>query len=91
VNRSRFVQSIEVSDGTIMVAYGRGANPRIADFVLSLRPHVELDGTVVWQCGNAEPPAGMADGAAAPASGFGVTSLEDRDMPASCRSGYGGW
>jgi hypothetical protein len=86
VNRSRFVQSVEISDGTIVITYGRGASPRIGDYLLSLRPHVMHDGRIAWQCGNAAPPTAIP-----PHSGVGVTSLEDRDMPASCRTGYGGY
>jgi uncharacterized RDD family membrane protein YckC len=86
VNRSRFVESVEISDGTIVITYGRGANPRIGDYLLSLRPHVMQDGRVAWQCGNAAPPDSVP-----PHSGVGVTSLEDKNMPAACRTGYGGY
>ncbi len=95
VNGSRYVQSIEVSNGTIVITYGRNAHPKIDDYLLSLRPHAAGNGRVVWQCGNAEPPRGVEpdrddEAPAAPASDFGVTSLVDRYMPASCRSGFAG-
>ncbi len=93
VNRSRYVQSIEVTYGTIMITYGRNANAIIDDYMLSLRPHEAADGGVVWQCGNADPPLGVEPESAEefgeqPESDLGVTSLEDKYMPASCRTGF---
>ncbi len=93
IKGSRYVESIEIWNGTIVIAYGSQANPRIRDHLLSLRPFVTGDGGLVWQCGNAlvedeeamEPkPAGVG----ATDSDIGVTSVIDRYLPARCRSGY---
>ena len=69
-----------------MITYGRNAHPIIDDYMLSLRPHEATDGGVVCQCGNAELPRGVDP--ELPASDLGVTSLEDKYMPASCRTGF---
>jgi type IV pilus assembly protein PilA len=87
---ARYVAEIDVLDGTITVEYGRDVNTRIDGETLALQPFVNDNGDVVWLCGNADPPsAGSADpgGGASPA---GVTSLLDKHMPASCRTGFGG-
>lgn len=87
---SRYVDSIEVWNGTIVVAYGPKSHARIRDHLVSLRPFVAGDRSLVWQCGNA-----TVDGEAAiearPAgdkatdSDVGVTSVVDKYLPASCR------
>jgi uncharacterized RDD family membrane protein YckC/Tfp pilus assembly major pilin PilA len=87
VNNSRYVEAIEVSNGTITITYGRAASPVIRDYLLSLRPHLTAAGGIAWQCGNAELPAGV-DPELTPASGFGVTSLQDKHLPPACRTGF---
>ncbi len=94
VDASRHVSDIEVVDGTIHIEYGGAANARISGQVLSLRPFVTDEGDVLWQCGNADPPDGDAslqseDGSVVEA-GENFTSLEDKHLPAACRSGFAG-
>ena len=90
---SRYVESIEIWNGTIVIAYGRKSNSRIRDHLVSLRPFVAKDGHLVWQCGNAviEDEAAIetkSAGKAMAKSDVGVTSVVDRYLPASCRSGF---
>jgi hypothetical protein len=91
---ARYVQSIDVTNGTITVMYGRDANTKINNMTLSIQPMVNTNGDVVWVCGMADnPTAGSADpdgGGAAIPSPNGVTNLLDKWMPASCRTGFGG-
>ena len=47
---ARYVESIDVSDGVILISYGKAANPKISGQLLSLHPR-ELDGVVEWDCG----------------------------------------
>ena len=93
----RYVESIDVNVGTIQIVYGRDANSRIhnatsANSTLDIQPYVNLNGDVVWLCGNANPPAGGA--VADPGDGVDstavATTLLDKHMPASCRTGFGG-
>lgn len=91
----RYVESIDVEDGTITVTYGRDANSRIQGLTLSLQPVVNENGDVVWVCGNANDPANTYVNSAGAAGGGtdspdGVTSVLDKHMPASCRTGFGG-
>ena len=94
-NESRYVDSFDISKGTITIIYGRDAHQRIQYATLSLRPYVDRNGDVVWQCGKASRPDGayinsggeIEDGTD---SDPGETDMSDKYMPASCRSGFGG-
>ena len=88
---ARYVQQIDVVTGTIQITYGRDANQRINGNRLDLQPMVNLNGDVVWVCGNANDPANAdADPGDGTDSTAGATTLLDKHMPASCRSGFGG-
>ena len=89
---ARYVEEIDVLNGTITIEYGKDVNARIDGQTLTLQPMVNLNGDVVWVCGNANPPSAGSDtpSPGATASPAGVTSLLDKHMPASCRTGFGG-
>ena len=79
----RYVASIDVAGGTILVTYGRQANALLAGKVLALQPYVMANKAVAWRCGNAPAPAGaVAMDAGAPSAG---TDLEPRFLPSACR------
>jgi type IV pilus assembly protein PilA len=91
----RYVASIDVSNGTIIVVYGKDANSKIDGGILSIQPYVNVNGDVVWQCGKSNAPADASDipdgvGGSGTVSDAGTTDLSDKHMPASCRSGFGG-
>jgi len=93
VQDSEYVESIEIWNGTVVIAYGPQSNPRIREHLLSIRPFVTEDQDVVWQCGNAfvedeEAVEAKPAGEAASDSDVGVTSIVDRYLPASCRTGF---
>jgi type IV pilus assembly protein PilA len=90
--QSRYVAQIDVVTGTIQVTYGRDSNAKINGMRLDLQPYVNQNGDVTWLCGNANPPAAPAtddpgDGTASTAV---ATTVLDKYMPASCRTGFGG-
>ena len=89
---ARYVESIEVTDGTIQVTYGKDANGKINGQRLDIQPLVNLNGDVVWVCGNAADPTDSSDepSPGATVSPDGATTLVDKHMPASCRTGFGG-
>jgi type IV pilus assembly protein PilA len=88
---ARYVSQIDVDTGTITITYGRDANSRIQAATLSLQPMVNANGDVVWVCGNADDPLnGNDDPGDGVVSAAGVTSVLDKHMPASCRTGFGG-
>jgi type IV pilus assembly protein PilA len=81
----RYVQSVDVTGGVITILYGRDANANLANQTLALTPGVNQNFDVVWQCGNAAAPSAAASMASA-----GTTSVLDKYLPASCRTGFGG-
>lgn len=91
VKRSRYVDSIEIWNGTIVITYGKSANQAISGLHLSLRPFLSADGVVDWQCGNGPlsddsyESVEDSDGEMAESS-VGVTSVTDKFLPASCRT-----
>ena len=87
----RYVSSVGVGTGTITITYGKDVNERINGDTLAIQPLVNANGDVVWVCGNAvDPTDAVADPGDGTVSIDGVTSLQDKHMPASCRSGFGG-
>jgi type IV pilus assembly protein PilA len=88
---ARYVQQINVVAGTIQITYGRDANNQIVGDRLDVQPMVNLNGDVVWVCGNSTDPANAtATPTGGTASTAGATTLLDKHMPASCRTGFGG-
>ncbi len=92
---ARYVESIDVQAGTIQIIYGRDANARIhnatsANDRLDLQPYVNVNGDVVWQCGLSNAPLNASDDPGGGASTPNATTLLDKHMPASCRTGFGG-
>lgn len=58
----KYVSSIQVNYGTVVVQFGRSADKEIFGKYLSYTPYekTEDDTTeIVWRCGNAEPPADL--------------------------------
>ncbi len=91
----RYVDQLEVANGTITITYGKDANTKIQDKLLSLQPLVNENGDVVWMCGKSVQPDSTyvnsgGVGGTGTDSDTGLTDLNDKHMPASCRSGFGG-
>ena len=84
----KYVESVEVTNGTITITYGNEVNAVVDAETLTLTPYESVDLSVVWRCGNAPAPANTVELGTA---GAGVTaayvapSLLDKYMPSSCR------
>jgi uncharacterized RDD family membrane protein YckC len=79
----RYVESIEVVSGMIVISYGAAANEALAGSVLALVPALDGQRTLGWACGYGPAPAGFAtvfDGH------VGYTNIEQRYIPSACRS-----
>jgi len=93
----RYVESLDVTNGTITIIYGRDANSKIVGSALALQPLVNENGDVVWSCGMAVAPlntevnsGGTGGGGTDSVDNTTITTLNDKHMPASCRSTFGG-
>ena len=69
---AHYVDSIEVSDGTILITYGKAAHNSIAGHTLSLHP-ADVQGEVEWSCGYA-------------AGDMAQTDIAPKYLPSACRS-----
>ena len=90
----KYVESVEVTNGTITITYGEEANQVIDGETISLTPYETADLSVVWRCGY----AGVPNGGGAALSVMGTTgggqtsayvapsaNMEERFVPAACR------
>jgi type IV pilus assembly protein PilA len=81
----KYVTQIDVVDGVITITYGNQANAaNLATETLSLTPGLNNNDDVIWICGDAQPPSGLASQQTQPDS-----SVRDKYLPASCRSTFG--
>jgi type IV pilus assembly protein PilA len=88
----KYVQSVDVANGTITITYGNEANARILNQTVRLVPYVTPDDSVAWRCGGADPPGGAGNSAMAGALDSGGTLAQpdmQKYLPAACRSTSG--
>jgi len=84
----KYVESIDVLDGTITITFGNEANAQLVSSgpTLTMQPKVSANDDVIWLCGYF---AGTnIVGMTAPASGdstAGSTDVEPKYLPQSCR------
>jgi type IV pilus assembly protein PilA len=82
----KYVESVEVEDGTIHITYGSDANDAINGLILSLRPRLSANSDVVWLCGDytgADINPALTDPTAPSAAS--TTDVPPKYLPSSCR------
>ena len=79
----KYVASVVVGPtaGQIVIKYGLQANAKILNLLLDLSPGLSTNNDVVWVCGKAAIPAGLAT--APPAD---ATSVPAQYLPTSCHA-----
>ena len=91
----RYVSGVDVSNGTIIITYGKDANQAIQAFTLAFQPLSNVNQDIVWRCGASDAPTDTIT-KATPTSTIdsddsaGNTTVIDKYMPSSCRTNYGG-
>jgi type IV pilus assembly protein PilA len=84
----KYVQSVDVDNGVLVVMFGHEVNAAINGLTLTITPYETPDLSVVWRCGTATIPPGlnpigtMGGGNAAV---YIAPTVPDRYLPASCR------
>ena len=81
--RGRYVESIEVVAGVIVITYGGEASRALSGNVLAMVPALDSNGAMGWACGYGSPPAGFEvvfEGHG------GYSDIEQRYIPSACRS-----
>jgi type IV pilus assembly protein PilA len=83
----KYVQSVDVTSGTIVVVYGADANQTIQNAVLAIQPYVTVDSSIVWLCGEAVDTNFDALTVAMNGSlgAAATTDVEVQYLPAACR------
>ena len=76
--RGRYVESIEIVSGMIVITYGGDANGAIAGSVLAIVPALDSNRALAWACGYGRPPAGFEVVFENPA---GYTDIDERYIP----------
>ena len=56
--QGKYVGSVAIANGTIVITYGNESNAQIANETLGLTPYESGDLSVIWKCGGAPVPAG---------------------------------
>ena len=79
----KYVNAVEVTNGTIIITYGNEANSKIGGNNLTLVPYQTQDSSVAWRCGTANAPAGTN------VTQIGTftanTTVDPRYLPKACR------
>jgi type IV pilus assembly protein PilA len=84
--KGKYVSSVNVANGAIVVTFGGNANALISGNTIQLTPYVSADRSVAWRCGNADAPAGTAlPTGVVPV--YAAGTILAKYMPASCRAG----
>lgn len=83
----KYVESVDVANGTVTITYGNDVNQVVNGLQLSLTPYESQDLSVSWQCGNAAAPPGNLLGTAGGGNtaAVGNTDVPDQYLPAACR------
>jgi type IV pilus assembly protein PilA len=86
----KYVTSVEVNNGSLIVTFGNEANAAINTLNLTVTPYETAELGVVWRCGTAPAPGGgtplspLGTAAGIPAAHVDPT-VPERYLPASCR------
>jgi type IV pilus assembly protein PilA len=82
--QGKYVQSVNVVQGEIIITYGNEAHGNIDNMVLILTPFLSEDESVVWQCGLAT--TGAAFSAMGANTSNAATTVETQYLPSACRA-----
>ena len=84
----RYITSINVNNGVLVITYGYDASALINGLTLTLTPYETNDLSVVWRCGSAAPPAGLSEMGTAGGGNAAVyvaPTVPPQYLPAGCR------
>jgi len=84
----KYIVSVDVTDGVVVIMFGNDANTAIAGQTLTLTPYETPDRSVTWRCGSAPAPVGLnllGTSGGGNAAAYIAPTILDRYLPASCR------
>jgi type IV pilus assembly protein PilA len=80
----KYVDSIDIDQGSIIITYGAEANEKLKGGRLALVPGVRSNGDVVWVCGDGPAPDGVTL-----SEGPRGIEVEEKYLPRACRGTAG--
>ncbi|MEO0998599.1 MAG: pilin [Pseudomonadota bacterium] len=90
--QGKYVASVNVANGAIIVTYGNDANAQITNATLGITPYESADLSVIWRCGAAGAPAsanlmGTSGGVNTAVLNQGTLANADTQkyLPSACR------
>jgi hypothetical protein len=78
---AKYVSSVEVQDGTVLLTYGARAHAQIAGKAIAIAPGVDGTGAVVWACGE-----GAHGPDVKPGPGPAGSEVLAKHLPKACRA-----
>lgn len=84
----KYVQSVDVNNGVLVVTFGNEANAAIAGLTLTMTPYETQGLGVVWRCGAAPPPPAaqlLGTSGGGNAAVYIAPTVPVHYLPASCR------
>jgi type IV pilus assembly protein PilA len=81
----RYVESVTVANGSVVIAYGAGANRNIVYERLILAPGVTDHGDVIWMCGDQPAPPDVVTQGPGPRG----SNVQTKYLPSQCRPSSG--
>ena len=84
----KYVTSVGISNGVLIVAFGYEANAQIAGLTVTLTPYETNSLGIVWRCGAAPAPPGlnpMGTAGGGTTAVYVAPTLPPQYLPASCR------
>jgi type IV pilus assembly protein PilA len=78
---SKYVSSIGVTTGSIVITYGQQVNAKVSGSVLDLTPYTDANNDVIWVCGSAATPSSVTAGGTVVAS-----TVSAQFLPVACHS-----
>ncbi|MEO8465622.1 MAG: pilin [Gammaproteobacteria bacterium] len=84
----KYVQSLDVSNGVLIVTFGNEANAAIATLTLTMTPYETTGLGVVWRCGLGNVPAGsqlMGTSGGGNTAAYLAPTAPQQYLPSACR------
>jgi type IV pilus assembly protein PilA len=80
-SNSKYVSTISVAGGSIVIVYGVQVNAKVAGSSLSLTPYTDTNNDVIWVCGTAATPTNVSLTAT-----VGTNNVSAQYLPVACHS-----
>jgi type IV pilus assembly protein PilA len=87
-SRGRYVQSVDVNNGVIVITYGNSASALIMGLTLTMTPYETPGRDLVWRCGTSPAPVGLnllGTSGGGNVAVYIAPTIPDQYLPPPCR------